>query len=719
MTTTTTSPPPPPRPHFSSIDSEPEPKVPVPSPLSKQSRETTANSLVSSKLRSNLMREHKERDPLFFYEVVQTLGVGSMGSVAKVRKRQQRVGGSARKDIQDAVREQKRRKECLKIPIIGGLFRFCIDDGLTLKEPKKGKFVNLSNPAKYLEATGNINHRHEDSSVLLPSMEAISADARISSHSYFDNTMNDSARSFGTYSTHQSSSVASIEYAMKSIHLSRVTDDTFVTELKNEIAILKQLDHPYIVRPIETFEHRNQIFIVMELCSGGDLYSRDPYTEEEAARIVSSILSAIAYMHSRNIAHRDLKYENILFSSASPTAEIKLIDFGLSKIYGDDLQLTEGVGTVYTMAPEVLKGSYTRKADIWSIGVITYMLLSSQMPFYGRKRRHIIEQILNCQYDFRGRRWKRISQQAKNFIEELLVFDQDERIDATTALSLTWLNKRFAATTRGPQKEEETMARQAMLRYAGYTKLKRMALMVVAHKSTSAEIGILRKVFQKYDKRQDGCITFDQFCEALKESGHSTNDMKEMFEAVDLDGTGRIRYTEFLAATIEAQGAISEERLAECFDRLDADDSGFISAENLAELLGDDFPKDEIAEIIKEADIGGDGKVSYAEFLSLWEQKHEEERANALQMLGDPALPSSLSILTISDSNNSKNSENSASISHGEDSEEREAAKARASFVIEKHSPGIKHVAFEETVIAIQADECSQQLSFDDDPVYA
>lgn len=507
------------------------------------------------------MREQKERDPLFFYEVVQTLGVGSMGSVAKVRKRQQRVGGSARKDIQDAVRAQKRRKECLKIPIIGGLFRLCIDDDLTVKETKKNAFLDVTNPAKYLAETGNINHRHTESSVLLPAMEAVAAEAKssTSTHSYFDN-MNDSTRSYGTYSSHQTGTVASIEYAMKSIHLSRVTEESFVTELKNEINILKQLDHPHIVRAIETFEYRNQIFIVMELCSGGgtsvvqewkrvcpllsldccsprlfwkpDLYSRDPYSEEEAARIVSSILSAIAYMHSRNIAHRDLKYENILFTSPSPTAEIKLIDFGLSKVYGDDLQLTEGVGTVYTMAPEVLKGKYTRKADIWSIGVITYMLLSSQMPFYGRKRRHIVEQILNCQYDFRGRRWKRISQQAKNFIEELLVLDQDERIDATTALSSTWLNKRFAATTRGPLVEEETMARQAMLRYAGYTKLKRMALMVVAHKSTSEEIGILRKVFQKYDSGRDGCLTFEQFCEALKESGHSTDDMKAMFEAV-------------------------------------------------------------------------------------------------------------------------------------------------------------------------------------------
>ena len=184
------------------------------------------------------------------------------------------------------------------------------------------------------------------------------------------------------------------------------------------------------------------------------------------------------------------------------------------------------------MAPEVLKGKYTQKADIWSLGVITYMLLSSQMPFYGRKRSHIVEQILSCQYDFRGRRWKRISKQAKNFIEELLVLDPDDRLDADVALSSTWLNKRFAATMRSPDDQEETLARQSMLRYAGYSKLKKMALMIVAHKSTYDEIGILRKVFQRYDSFRDGCISFTEFSLALKESGLSTEDLRTMFEAV-------------------------------------------------------------------------------------------------------------------------------------------------------------------------------------------
>jgi len=102
----------------------------------------------------------------------------------------------------------------------------------------------------------------------------------------------------GTVTTGLSSDMM---FAMKSIHLSRITDETFVEELRNEIEILKSLDHPHIVKAIETFDHRNQLFVIMELCSGGDLYSRDPYTEEEAARLTSSILGAISYMHFKGM----------------------------------------------------------------------------------------------------------------------------------------------------------------------------------------------------------------------------------------------------------------------------------------------------------------------------------------------------------------------------------------------------------------------------------
>lgn len=230
------------------------------------------------------------------------------------------------------------------------------------------------------------------------------------------------------------------------------------------------------------------------------------------------------------------------------------------------------------MAPEVLKGLYSSQADLWSVGVVTYMLLSSQMPFYGSKRTHIVEQIMKCEIDFKGRRWKRVSPQAKEFVKDLLVADPDERATAILANQSMWLNKRHTATVRGPTMDEIDTISGTMKNYADYSHLKKLALMVIAHKSTSAEIGILRKVFQKYDTNREGTIQLPEFREALSKYGYPEAEIARMFEAVDLDGTGKIRYTEFLASTIEAFGEIDEERLAEAFDRLDSDDSGFISA---------------------------------------------------------------------------------------------------------------------------------------------
>lgn len=305
---------------------------------------SSGNSLGSSshskkfgKLRQSLTREQTNRDPFYFYKVTRNLGEGSMGSVKLVKKREDKIGGSARRDVQAAVKRQKEENECLNIPIIGGLFQFCIDGSL-----------------------------RDEKSIVASSHHSI-----ISFIGKDDATDSTDSRSFEDSLLQSSAGGESKEiiYAMKSIILSQVNQQAFIDELRNEIAILKDLDHPNIVRAIETFEFKGKISIVMEVCSGGDLYARDPYSEIEAARIVSSILSAIAYMHSRGVVHRDLKYENVLFVNTSPLSDVKLIDFGLSKVYAaGDRKLTDVSGTIYSMAPEVIKGEHTEKADMWSIG---------------------------------------------------------------------------------------------------------------------------------------------------------------------------------------------------------------------------------------------------------------------------------------------------------------------------------------------------------------
>lgn len=256
-------------------------------PLDK-SNGSASNSSHTSGLGSRLMRTHvKDRDPLFYYEIVSVIGVGSMGSVATVRKRDEVIGGSSRQHLVDSFRREEKLKECFQMPILGPFFRFCVEDvGI-------GKHSHHSRHG----SSDSVNSSGSFFSSLTASKRDLFTDSERTALSAEESYRHTTSRG----STHRKYKVT---YAMKSIHLNRISDQSYVKELQNEIEILKQLDHPHIVRPIETFNHRNQVFIVMELCSGGDLYSRDPYTEEEAARITSSILSAVSYMHDHGIVHR-------------------------------------------------------------------------------------------------------------------------------------------------------------------------------------------------------------------------------------------------------------------------------------------------------------------------------------------------------------------------------------------------------------------------------
>lgn len=260
----------------------------------------SSSAAKSPGLRGNLTRQHTNRDPNSVFEVVNQLGKGSMGSVSLVRKRS--VGGSARYNPVARAKVKEKYDNCFKIPLIGGILEFFL----------KQKAVDEMERAS-LEPMDDNGTSSSSSAVYIPEFIG---DANIPA------------------------------YAMKSIHYNLIQDKVFVDELRNEIAVLKTLDHPHVVRILETFDYNQQIFVVMEVCAGGDLYTRDPYTEDQAARIVTAVLRAVAYMHERGVIHRDIKYENIMYVSDSPQANIKLIDFGLSKEIKEHESLQEGAGTM-------------------------------------------------------------------------------------------------------------------------------------------------------------------------------------------------------------------------------------------------------------------------------------------------------------------------------------------------------------------------------------
>lgn len=257
------------------------------------------------------------------------------------------------------------------------------------------------------------------------------------------------------------------QFAVKKLNMTAVNTDDARMQLIEEIDVMCQLDHPNIVRLEEIYESNSVIYLVVELCRGGELFDGLDkqedfhYSEENSAEILKQIISAVSYLHSQGIVHRDLKLENFLFSTNSPDSKLKMIDFGLSKHFKYDDVHSEKVGTPYTVAPEVIKGKYDARCDIWAIGVIGYLLLCGDSPFGGCDATgveiplaQIRANILSGAFDFKPERiWDEVSQDAKDFVIALLKSNPDERPTARECRNLPFLRK-YDVTARSSQKRK-------------------------------------------------------------------------------------------------------------------------------------------------------------------------------------------------------------------------------------------------------------------------
>jgi len=214
--------------------------------------------------------------------------------------------------------------------------------------------------------------------------------------------------------------------------------------LRMEMEILKRVHHENIIALHEMIEAGNKLYFVMELVTGGELFDRivekGSYSEDDARVLVRKIVSAIDYLHKQGIAHRDLKPENLLVKSVQNDTEVKIADFGLSKIIDKDKLMQTACGTPGYVAPEVLNAEgYDKEVDMWSIGVITYILLCGFPPFYSESVPEVFEQIMKAEYDYPEEYWDDISPEAKDFIDHLLVVDVNTRMTAEQALEHPWL----------------------------------------------------------------------------------------------------------------------------------------------------------------------------------------------------------------------------------------------------------------------------------------
>jgi len=209
-------------------------------------------------------------------------------------------------------------------------------------------------------------------------------------------------------------------------------------------ALIFRLDHPNVVKLLEAYESKSSVYLVMELVTGGELFDRivekGSYTEKDAADLIKQVLSAVAYMHSSGVVHRDLKPENLLYHSPDEDSKIMISDFGLSKMEDSGIMAT-ACGTPGYVAPEVLaQKPYGKEVDVWSIGVISYILLCGYPPFYDENDANLFAQILKGEFEFDSPYWDDISQEAKEFIRSLMCVDVDKRLSCEDAIAHSWIS---------------------------------------------------------------------------------------------------------------------------------------------------------------------------------------------------------------------------------------------------------------------------------------
>ena len=354
--------------------------------------------------------------------------------------------------------------------------------------------------------------------------------------------------------------------------------------------MLVQLDHPNIVRIEEVYESNNEIYIVQELCLGGDLFGRlneKPgfhFNEVQSARLVKQMLSSVRYIHSKGIIHRDLKLENFLFSSTKEDSPLKMIDFGLSKYFEIGQKHSDPVGTPYTCAPEILLGSYDEKCDVWAIGVIAYLMLSGETPFGGLDKEnlaHVRQRIMRGQVHYQPPDvWDAISEDAKLFVKYLLNPSAGMRPSAKDAQLHPWIDVWLKKNTLG-DKQLSCKTLTALTHFKEASDIQKLLSEVISFTLLPEQIEEFRDDFEKIDREGDGEISLEAMKQVLLQSSDGgaagpldEEEIKEMFNSIRVrKDEPTIRWHEFLAAGL-SEARIDDRNLRLAFDRLDVEHKG-------------------------------------------------------------------------------------------------------------------------------------------------
>ena len=382
-----------------------------------------------------------------------------------------------------------------------------------------------------------------------------------------------------------------------------------------EVEILKRLDSPNIVKVYEYFEDSRFIYIVMDIIEGGELFDKiqevKRFSERKAAEYFKQILTGVNYLHKSYIVHRDLKPENILFDNSN---NLTIVDFGTSKMYDKSKKMKKTHGTPYYIAPEVLKGSYDEKCDVWSCGVILYILLSGFPPFNGADDDDILDAVLEGRFTFNVKEFKNVSSQAKDLITQLLTYNHKSRPSIAQALEHEW----FKLTQTKTDKLDPSILSN-MKSFSTKNKMqKAIYLFLVNNMASKEEKAKLLETFKALDTNNDGVLSREELQNGFEKINNALTeaDMDVLMKKIDNNKSNEIDYSEFVAAAIDRKKFLTDKKMLNCFNLFDKDNNGTISMAEFKMVFNQTGKEDGDVweELMAQIDKNGDKEVDFNEF---------------------------------------------------------------------------------------------------------
>jgi len=439
------------------------------------------------------------------------------------------------------------------------------------------------------------------------------------------------------------------KFAVKIIDKSRFAnisnEEGLLEDMRAEIQVMQSLSHENIVKLYSVYESKEELYLVQELCSGGELFDKiselGKYSEADAAGVLVQIFRGLSHMHAKGIAHCDLKPDNFLFHASG---KLKIIDFGMSKRIPRGY-LSVLCGTPYYTAPEVIKGQYHKAADCWSVGIVMFVMLFGYPPFYadpekyGRRENEVIYKKIRKGFIPKvkkgyGRHFPEsieASDLAKDLMKMLLRKNVAARYTAVEALDHKWF---LDASS------DQTISAQVTASLATFKEVSRFKITVLnAFKNiaiTEEKQDALRQTFVKMDLDKNGKISFSEFEKFMVESGTMTRETAErVFNNADVNKDSEMSFNELLLTVADHQLRNVNERMSRMFLMIDRNGDGFLSPEEIKNyfseyLTNDALLKDlgllnQLDDIIREADKNGDGKISFKEFVRVMDPEAFED----------------------------------------------------------------------------------------------